>query len=167
MKFVILQALTHLHFLPTHFLMISPIFSGEHLLTTLLANISYLKHGLWNHKASNHGRRCADGSLQPELAMLTPGPADLVRNILHTRASTQTRSSSTLPLLKGVKFDQPEYLAVDWWDLAWKVVLLVSLVPSITTTSSNLTRLPNYRVFHNTGHPEIWHSPRPFMKSGT
>ena len=102
MKFVILQALAHLHFLPTHFLMISPMFFGEHLLTTLLANISHLKHGLWNHKASNHGRRCADGSLQPELAMLTPGPADLVRNILHTRASTQTRSSSTLPLLKGV-----------------------------------------------------------------
>ena len=101
MKFVILQALAHLHFLPTHFLMISPMFFGEHLLTTLLANISHLKHGLWNHKASNHGRRCADGSLQPELAMLTPGPADLVRNILHTRASIQTRSSSTLPLLIG------------------------------------------------------------------
>ena len=23
-----------------------------------------------------------------------------------------------------------------------------------------------YRVFHNAGHPEIWLSPRPFMKSG-
>ena len=25
----------------------------------------------------------------------------------------------------------------------------------------------SYRVSHDTGHPEIWLSPRPFMKSGT
>ena len=42
-------------------------------------------------------------------------------------------------------------------------------IVTVETTTGEVSwgKVPSYRVSHDTGHPEIWLSPRPFLKSGT
>ena len=42
-------------------------------------------------------------------------------------------------------------------------------IVTVETTTGEVSwgKVLSYRVSHDTGHPEIWLSPKPFMKSGT